>query len=78
MTMRLLFAVAAGIVEQAKPLNLSAFLHYWFFRWGKERQAFHAVVLFFFPLTPLCFFPILGAAFPPSLWPWKECSIGVA
>lgn len=53
---RLLFAVGAGIVEQAKPLNLSAFLHYCFFRWGKERQAFHTVVLFFFSSDPLLFF----------------------
>lgn len=60
---------------QAKLLNFkSALSHYCFS--GEEKTDKHSTVVFFF--SDSCFFPNLGTAFPASLWPWKECSIGLA
>jgi len=42
---------------------------------GEGKTDKHSTVLFFF--DPLGF-SVLGAAFPASLWPWKECSVGLA
>lgn len=52
----------------------SALFHYCFS--GERKTDKHSTVCFF-SLT-LLFFPIQGSAFPASLWPWKECSIGLA